>query len=301
MIFPEAELLLGTCKTSFGVQCAFCMQIKGSIFSPVFLFKLPLDFHFHFMLCPYLFFKKTSFTNKVLLSLPWHKESFLVPKAGKEISWQYSTYKLVILMMQNVHVLIEIKIEVTEVNSWSPEIIVPANSGASVDPRSAASLISNTNLFTRVPLFFSFPLLVSVPSVLSSPLWSMVSGFSCIREIPIFINLVLSVFNHGPHSKRMPPKECHIEGKPKSHSSHLSKYRMFFPLLCPDHILPCITLHSAVWCSKTSFPVKRVRYRREHVSFFCDILNSFLCVENFLTLYSLGVSPLPIEGPNARS
>lgn len=148
MIFPEAELLLGTRKTSFGVQCAFCMQIKGSIFSPVFLFKLPLDFHFHFMLCPYLFFKKTSFTNKVLLSLPWHKESFLVPKAGKEISWQYSTYKLNILMMQNVHVLIEIKIEVTEVNSWSPEIIVPGNSGASVDPRLAASLISNTNLFT---------------------------------------------------------------------------------------------------------------------------------------------------------
>lgn len=115
MIFPEAELLLGTRKTYFRVQRAFCMQIKGSIFSPLFLFKLPLDFHLHFMPCPYLFFKKVSFTNKVLLSLPWHKVNFLVPKAGKEISWQYSTYRLVILMMQNMHVLIEIKIKVTEV------------------------------------------------------------------------------------------------------------------------------------------------------------------------------------------
>lgn len=50
-------------------------------------------------------------------------------------------------------------------------------------------------------------------------------------------------------------------------------------------MLPCITLHSAVWCSKISFPVKRERYCREHMSFFCDILNSLLCVENLLTFY----------------
>lgn len=104
-------------------------------------------------------------------------------------------------------------------------------------------------LFILASEHLSCSLLVSVSSFLLSTLWEMVSDFSCVREILVFINLSfwfihLSITDLITNGCLL--KEGHIQGKPKLQGFCLLKYQVFVSLLCPDLILLRITLQSAV-------------------------------------------------------
>lgn len=182
------------------------------------------------------------------------------------------------------------KIKIIEVRSWSPEII-PANPWVPVGPSLASSFNLNMHLFTcvlslihlslRTPLTPSLGLFLLFCHPLIG-IWFLASPAlvrSLYSQICLCWFIQFSVTELSANGCL--PKECHIQGKPKLHSSCLSRYQMLFPLPCPDHILPCIAIHSTVWHPpEISFPLKRVRYHREHLEFFCDIPNScFVCGE----------------------
>lgn len=153
--------------------------------------------------------------------MPWYKIYFLVPNVGKEISWQYSTYKTVMLMMQKVLVLIEMENSIQfqfQLLLWNldPRRLYLPTPGCPWAPawlplwiQTQICLYVCLDLFIAASEHSSCPLFISVPSVLPSPLWDMVSGFSCVSEIPVVINrslLAHSVCNHWPHYKWPPSK-----------------------------------------------------------------------------------------------
>ena len=174
--------------------------------------------------------------------------------------------------------IIEMKSQTLKITPTDPQVLVGL-SLASTQFKYKSIYLSALSYSSQTQSAPPHPLLVSISSILSSCLWEMASRFSCIREIPVFINpplLAHSIFQYWPHYQQVPSTRVPHSRQTWVRVPACLKLSCSSPYWHPDHMLLCKALHSTVrGAPEVSFPLRK-----------WDVVENFAILYNLLNAFS---------------